>query len=166
MRAKSFLSSYTGNKFLDGECKSIDRKPLAGKRVEQRYQERCRLRDQLADLLQQTKYAHLAPKVRACHRIFSGFRCANGHEVAKPTASCDCRLCAFEARERSMRMQKRFAKLSQMKEKRMKYTVLSEASTPDLETGISHLWESWARLRELSIWTPVQGAVVAPRGHL
>lgn len=153
------LSSYTGIKFLDGECKSIDRKPLALKRDRQRYENQCQLRDHLADLLQSTKYAHLAPKVRACHRIFSGFRCANGHEVAKPTASCDCRLCAFEARERSMRMQKRFARLIQTK-KRMKYAVLSEVSTPNLKAGISHLWASWARLRESAIWTPVRGAVV------
>ncbi len=118
------------------------------------------LNAKLAESLRLVGRVDLAERVEQCHRSFSGYRCENGHTWARPDASCQVRLCAFDMRARAMRAVHRFEKpLSDLADPR--YVVLTTQNVPlsRLGEGITHLWESFGRLRHMTAWREVRAAV-------
>lgn len=104
-----------------------------------------------------------AERVESCHESFLGWECKDhGHKFARPLKSCQFKLCAWDMRARSQRLQAKF-RLQWPKVRRPKYAVFSQVNCElvELKQGLRNLWDAFERLRHRKIWRNVRGAVVS-----
>jgi hypothetical protein len=129
--------------------------------------DRYELQGELVSALRETEFhRHLVPKVEACHKSFRGRR----HQVpgcgavwAKGIDSCSLtRLCPHCAHYRALVKSASVQKfMLTRKEGSLRYAVLSERNSANLEEGIASLWTAWTRLRRSVHWKrKVQGSTV------
>ena len=124
--------------------------------------DRYELQKTLVDALSQTEHhTHLVPKVAACHKSFRHWRCEKNHDWAEAENSCSVRVCPHCSHRRSKIIAERTQSFIVGKD-RLRYVVLAERNSKDLQEGIASLWASWTRLRRSVRWKrKVAGCIVA-----
>lgn len=128
--------------------------------------DRYEIQGELVAALGRTEFhRHLSSKVEACHKSFRGRRhnvSGCGATWARAGDSCSlARLCPHCAHRRAMVQAARVQKLMIGREDRLRYAVLSEKNSDNLEEGIASLWNAWTRLRRSVQWKrKVKGAIV------
>jgi hypothetical protein len=127
--------------------------------------DRYELQRELVTALSGTEFhRHLAAKVEACHKSFRGRKHSTcGATWAKGMDSCSLsRLCPHCAHYRAMVKAARVQKFMLTRaEGSLRYAVLSEKNSANLEEGIASLWASWTRLRRSVQWKrKVKGSIV------
>jgi DNA-directed RNA polymerase subunit RPC12/RpoP len=124
--------------------------------------DRYEMQRDLVEALQNTEHhTHLVPKVAACHKSFRHWRCERNHDWAEAENSCSVRVCPHCSHRRSKILAERTQSFLVGKAG-LRYAVLAERNSDDLQAGISSLWESWTRLRRSVKWKrKVQGCIVA-----
>jgi hypothetical protein len=124
--------------------------------------DRYEMQTDLVEALQKTEHhTYLVPKVAACHKSFRHWRCERNHDWAEAENSCSVRVCPHCSHRRSKILAERTQSFIVGKP-RLRYVVLAERNSDDLQKGIASLWESWTRLRRSVRWKrKVQGSIVA-----
>jgi hypothetical protein len=124
---------------------------------------RCRrLNDALAGALGETLYGGVAERLRECHTRFWRMRCSNRHKWCRPYRPCNLRICAFEARSRSLRAVRRYGPvIARLEEARHIVLAMPNVPAGELRRGCAELWRAFARLRRSKIWGWVRGAIAA-----
>jgi hypothetical protein len=124
--------------------------------------DRYELQTNLVEALGETEHhAHLVPKVAACHKSFRHWRCQENHDWAEAENSCSVRVCPHCSHRRSKMLATRTQEFTVSKTG-LRYVVLAERNSDNLQEGIASLWESWTRLRRSVCWKrKVQGCIVA-----
>jgi hypothetical protein len=142
-----FASSGDKQEFLGDELRLLDR---------------YELQTELVGTLQRTEnHRHLAPRLAACHRSFRHWRCENNHDWAEAENSCSVRVCPHCSRRRSLILGGRLKNFTVGKTD-LRYAVLAQRNSENLQEGIKELWASWTRLRRSVRWKrKVRGCIVA-----
>lgn len=100
--------------------------------------------------LEKTKYhQHLAAKVHACHKEFRKRRCEQNHEWVNPSQahrSCSVRLCPHCSHRKAKMLATRLQKFL-VGQTGLRYMVLSERNSKNLEEGKASLWAAWTKMR-------------------
>lgn len=126
-----------GQEFLNRECALLSR-----------YQ----LQRELVGALEKTEFhAHLASKVLNCHTQFRLRRCDQNHAWAKVSNSCGVRLCSHCAHQKAETAGNKVEQFS-LGKTNLKYLVLAERNSKNLQEGIKSLYASWDRLRRSVFW--------------
>jgi hypothetical protein len=122
------------------------------------------LQEKLVEALENTEYhQHIASKVENCRKRFNRKRCEQNHTWAVPSESNSCalRICPHCAHRRSKILAARTQALLMGKEQ-LRYAVLSERNSDNLQAGVASLWKAWTRLRRSVRWKrKVKGCIVA-----
>ncbi len=123
--------------------------------------ERYELQEELVQALENTEHhRNLVPKVAACHKTFRHWRCENSHDWAEAENSCSVRVCPHCSHRRSKMLGARTQEFL-IGKTGLRYAVLAERNSPDLQTGIASLWAAWTRLRRSVCWKrKVKGCMV------
>ncbi len=123
--------------------------------------ERYELQGELVQVLENTvHHRHLVPKVSACHKTFRHWRCENSHDWAEAENSCSVRVCPHCSHRRSKILAARTQEFLVGKTG-LRYAVLAERNSANLQEGIASLWASWTRLRRSVCWKrKVKGCMV------
>jgi hypothetical protein len=143
-------SSSSAQPFLNKAVSLLDRYVLQGKLVE---------------ALENTEYhKHLAVKVYNCHKRFRKKRCDQNHDwavVDEKNKPCSLRICPHCASRRSRIVAARTQKLLFGKTG-LRYAVLAERNSENLQAGVRSLWRAWTSLRRSVCWkAKVKGCIVA-----
>ncbi len=136
-----------GDEFLGKEFRLLDRYEMQ--------------RD-LVEALERTEFhQHLAAKVENCHKKFRHKRCDQNHDWAKADNSCSVRICPHCSHRRSKILAAR-TQTFVVGKAGLRYVVLAERNSENLEAGLRSLWASWTRLRRSVRWKrKVRGSIVA-----
>lgn len=116
-------------------------------------------------LLATNYHKHLAEKVANCHKRFRHRRCndcGSRWATSKTTriSSCSQRLCPHCAHDKAMNQAKKVQKFCVGREG-LRYVVLAEKNSKNLQKGIASLYAAWDSLRRSVRWkAKVRGAIV------
>jgi hypothetical protein len=122
--------------------------------------DRYEMQKELVGALERTEYhRHLAAKVHNCHKKFRHMRCDQNHDWAKADNSCSVRLCPHCSHRKVKKVGAKVQAFTVGKQN-LKYLVLSERNSRNLEEGIRSLYAAWDRLRRSVFWkTRVLGSI-------
>lgn len=122
------------------------------------------LQAKLVEALENTKFhKHLAGKVHNCGKRFRHKRCDQGHNWATVAKNrrCAVRVCPHCAHRRAKILAARTQALLEGKTG-LRYAVLAERNSGNLQKGIASLWKAWSSLRRSVRWKrKVKGCIVA-----
>ena len=138
---------------------------VKGKRDVSKLFDRYQLQGDLVEALENTEYhKHLAVKVYNCHKRFRRKRCDQNHDWAVAdwkANACSLRLCPHCAHRRSQILATR-TQAHLLGKTGLRYAVLAERNSGNLQDGIRSLWAAWTRLRRSVQWKrKVKGCIVA-----
>ena len=115
--------------------------------------------------LEKTKHhQHLAVKCFNCHKRFRRKRCDRNHDWAIVDAKnkpCSSRLCPHCSHRRSKILAAQL-KAMLLGKVGLRYVVLAERNSTNLQAGVKSLWKAWTSLRRSVCWkAKVKGCIVA-----
>jgi Zn finger protein HypA/HybF involved in hydrogenase expression len=151
--------------------KSTDLRPVAGEPVqpfltkEASLFDRYILQGKLVDALEVTQYhKHLVGKVFNCHKRFRKKRCDQNHDWAVAdwkANACSLRICPHCAHRRAKILASRTQE-QLLGKTGLRYCVLAERNSENLQDGVRSLWKAWSSLRRSVRWKrKVKGCIVA-----
>lgn len=110
------------------------------------------MQKELVGALERTEYhRHLAAKVHNCHKKFRHKRCDQNHDWAKADNSCSVRLCPHCSHRKVKKVGSKVQAFTVGKEN-LRYIVLAESNSANLDEGIKSLYAAWDRLRRSVFW--------------
>jgi plasmid rolling circle replication initiator protein Rep len=128
--------------------------------------DRYEIQTELVETLKRVKNHRIRRKAAACadcHRSFRHWRCRNSHDWAEAENSCSVRVCPHCSHRRAKVLGSRMERFLLNREKTdLRYAVLAERNSENIEEGMRLLWKSWTRLRRSVRWKQkVKGCIVA-----